>query len=240
MRADFLATLESHLRANRSIVLCTVLTGPFAGAQVLSTPEQPVLLSDMADVALRDACIPIALAQLAAGTHAVHTIAGVEVFVEAYPPPPTVIMVGAVHISLELTHLAKQLGFSTVVVDARAAFATAERFGSADELINAWPDEALQGRLHPNAAVVVLTHDPKLDDPALVVALGSDVRYIGALGSKKTHAARVERLQTAGFSPADISRIHAPIGLDIGGRTPAEIALSIMAQIVAVWNNKIP
>ena len=92
--------------------------------------------------------------------------------------------------------------------------------------------------MHRNVAVVVLTHDPKLDDPALLVALPSDVRYVGALGSRKTHAERIERLSAAGLTVADVARLHAPIGLDIGGRTPAEIALSIMAQIVAVWNGK--
>jgi xanthine dehydrogenase accessory factor len=147
-------------------------------------------------------------------------------------------MIGAVHISIALTAFAAQLGFRTVVVDARAAFATGERFGHANELIHAWPDEALVGRLHPNTAVVVLTHDPKLDDPALMVALPSAARYVGALGSKKTHAERVVRLREAGLTAADIDRLHAPIGLSIGGRTPGEIALSIMAQIVAVRNGK--
>ena len=141
-------------------------------------------------------------------------------------------------IALALTTFAKPLGFRTIVVDARGAFATNERFGHADELVHAWPDDALRGRLHSNTAVVVLTHDPKLDDPALLVALPSAARYVGALGSSKTQAARVLRLRDAGLNDAQISRLYAPIGLPIGGRTPEEIGLSIMAQIVAVRNGK--
>lgn len=240
MRTETLTLLQQHLVKNTPVALCTILSGAAAGQQLLATPDAPVSATDVRDASLHKMLADAAIAQLAQGTHSVQTIADAEVFIEVYPPPPTVIMIGAVHISLELTALAKQLGFATVVVDARAAFATAERFGSADELVSAWPDEALQGRLHQNVAVVVLTHDPKLDDPALVVALPSAARYVGALGSKKTHAARVDRLRAAGLADTDIARLYAPIGLDIGGRTPAEIALSIMAQIVAVWNHKLP
>jgi xanthine dehydrogenase accessory factor len=173
------------------------------------------------------------------GDQGIQTYGARQIFIETYPPPATIIMVGAVHIAVALTTFAKPLGFRTIVVDARGAFATNERFGHADELVHAWPDEALQGRIHSNTAVVVLTHDPKLDDPALLVALPSAARYVGALGSSKTQAARVLRLRDAGLNDAQIDRLYAPIGLPIGGRTPEEIGLSIMAQIVAVRNGKI-
>ena len=117
------------------------------------------------------------------------------------------------------------LGYRTVVVDARAAFATAERFAHADELIIAWPDEALAGRLNSSSAVVLLTHDPKLDDPAILAALASPASYIGALGSPQTHAKRLERLRQAAISEEQLARLHAPVGLKIGARTPEELSL---------------
>lgn len=156
----------------------------------------------------------------------------VRVFIESLVPSPTLFLVGAVHISSALVALAKVLDFRTVVVDAREAFATEERFPNVDELVTEWPDEALEGRLGPSSYVAVLTHDPKLDDPALKVALQSPARYIGALGSKRTHASRLERLREEGFSDEQLARIHGPIGISIGARTPQEIALSILAEIV--------
>ncbi len=156
----------------------------------------------------------------------------VEVFVETYPPPPTMYIVGAVHIAIPLVSFAKTLGFRTVVVDARGAFATPERFAHADELIAAWPDEALAGKLNSNSFVVLLTHDPKLDDPALKVALPSPARYVGALGSPKTHTKRLARLREDGVPEEQLARLHAPIGLKIGASTPEEIAVSIIAEVV--------
>lgn len=160
--------------------------------------------------------------------------AKVEVFIESFLPAPTLFVVGAVHIAIALVSLAKVLGFRTVVIDARASFATPERFPHADELITAWPDEALAGRLTNNSYVTVLTHDPKLDDPALKVALASRARYIGALGSPSTHARRLQRLRAEGFSEEQLGRIHGPIGLKIGARAPEEIALSILAEMIKV------
>ncbi|HMQ32671.1 MAG TPA: XdhC/CoxI family protein [Chloroflexaceae bacterium] len=157
---------------------------------------------------------------------------GAAVFVESFVPPPGLFMVGGVHIAVALAALAKVVGFRTVVVDARAAFATEERFAHVDELVVAWPDEALEGRLDARSCVAVLTHDPKLDDPALRVALRSPARYVGALGSPTTHQKRLERLRAEGFAEAELARIHGPIGLTIGARTPEEIAVSILAQII--------
>lgn len=157
----------------------------------------------------------------------------VELFVEVFSPLPKLIIVGAVHVASHLVHFAQRLGFRTIVVDARAVFATQERFGHADELIVGWPSEVLEGmRLHDNTYCVFLSHDPKLDDPALAVALAAPVRYVGALGSKRTHAKRVDSLSELGVAPEAIERIHAPIGLDLGGRRPEEIAVAIAAQLV--------
>ena len=154
-------------------------------------------------------------------------------FIAVHTPPLRLVVVGAVHIAQPLLTLARTCGYAPTLIDPRGAFGSESRFPG-ETILDDWPDEALT-RLTPDArtAVVTLTHDPKLDDPALATALRSPVFYIGALGSKKTHARRVERLTAAGFTPDQIARIHAPVGLDIGARTPAEIAVSIMAQITA-------
>ena len=163
----------------------------------------------------------------------------VELFVEVFAPLPKLILVGAVHVAVHLVSFAQRLGFHTVVLDARAAFATKERFPDADELVLDWPADALSRmRLHDNTYLVFLTHDPKLDDPALAVALRSHARYVGALGSKRTHAQRVERLRELGLDDEQIARIHAPIGLDLGGRKPEEVALSIAAELVMARHGK--
>lgn len=152
-------------------------------------------------------------------------------FVAIHNPPLRMIVVGAVHIAQALMQMATLAGYDTVLVDPREAFASATRFPGV-RLIHDWPDDALQAEgLDARVAVVTLTHDPKLDDPALMQALKSDVFYIGALGSVRTHAKRVDRLQENGFTDAQIARIHAPIGADIGAKSPAEIAVSIMAEI---------
>lgn len=157
-------------------------------------------------------------------------------FVHYRGRPDRLILIGAVHISLALIPIAKQLGFETIVMDPRGALATDERFPvSPDQCIVVWPHEALGTMsLDEDTYVALLSHDPKIDDPALHVLMRSPVRYIGALGSKKTHAERVERLIGAGYSTQEIGRIHAPIGLSIGAKTPDEIALSIAAELVAV------
>ena len=238
MQKTIYTRLRDAITREVPVAVATVITGDDVGAQVLIQPDQAVI-SMLNDTALVGQVHQDALAMLLAGEQGIRTYGERQIFIETYPPPATIIMVGAVHIAVALTTFAKPLGFRTIVVDARGAFATGERFGHADELVHAWPDEALQGRLHSNTAVVVLTHDPKLDDPALLVALPSAARYVGALGSTKTQAARVLRLRDAGLNDAQIGRLYAPIGLPIGGRTPEEIGLSIMAQIVAVRNGKI-
>jgi xanthine dehydrogenase accessory factor len=157
-------------------------------------------------------------------------------FVQAFPRRERLIVVGAVHISIPLVKLAKDLGFETIVIDPRATFADEERYEvRPDRLIAKWPNEALDPRmLTEQTYAAVLTHDPKIDDQALELLLQSPVRYIGALGSRSTHAERRDRLANAGLQPATLDRIHGPIGLGIGARTTEEIALSIMAEIVQV------
>jgi xanthine dehydrogenase accessory factor len=157
-----------------------------------------------------------------------------EIFVQPFNPPPRLLVVGAVHISQPLVQMAALAGYGVTLVDPRRSFAESQRFENV-EISNEWPDEAME-RLKPDVrtAVVTLTHDPKLDDPALHVALRSPAFYIGSLGSRKTHAARVGRLKEAGFSDVEIARIHAPVGLDIDALSPAEIAVSIVAQITQV------
>lgn len=155
-----------------------------------------------------------------------------QTFVAIHNPPLRLIVVGGVHIAQTLTGMAQAAGFDPVIVDPREAFGSAARFPQA-RVINDWPDAALgQIGVDARCAVVLLTHDPKLDDPALHVALASDAFYIGALGSTRTHAARVARLAEAGFAPDQIVRINGPVGLDIGAAGPAEIAVSILAQII--------
>jgi len=237
MQKTIYTRLRDAITREVPVAVATVITGDDVGAQVLIQPNQAVL-SMLNDTALVTQIHQDALAMLLVGEQGIRTYGERQIFIETYQPPATIIMVGAVHIAVALTTFAKPLGFRTIVVDARGAFATGERFGHADELVHAWPDEALQGRLHSNTAVVVLTHDPKLDDPALLVALPSPARYVGALGSTKTQSARVLRLRDAGLTDDQIGRLHAPIGLPIGGRTPEEIGLSIMDQIVAVRNGK--
>ncbi len=155
-----------------------------------------------------------------------------ETFVAIHNPPLRMVVVGAVHIAQALVPMARIAGFDPVIIDPRASFGSDERFPG-ETILEDWPDEALeQLGVDARTALVLLTHDPKLDDPALIYALKSDPFYIGALGSSRTHAKRVERMKELGFMDADIDRIHGPIGLNIGAATPSEIAVSIMAQVL--------
>jgi xanthine dehydrogenase accessory factor len=168
------------------------------------------------------------------------TADGSEVFLDVEVPPPSLIMVGGVHIAVALTAMAKALGYRTIVIDPRGVFGSEERFPHADQLVHEWSDEGLESiGLDRSSAVATLTHDPKIDDPALLVALRSPAFFVGALGSRKTHEKRVKRLLERGLTEAELSRLHAPVGLDIGSRSPEEIALSILAQIVAVRNRAV-
>lgn len=180
--------------------------------------------------ALRDA----ALDALNRGTSRTIDVSGRSYFIEAFPVRPRIVIVGAVQAAMSLVRIARELGYATVVVDGRAAFATRERFPDVDTLVVGWPDEvADEIGLGPNDAVAVLTHDVKFDEPAIVEALSRGCRYVGAVGSRKTQADRRERLRAAGVSDEALARLRGPIGLDLGGRSPAETALSIMSEVVA-------
>ncbi|NNE48432.1 MAG: XdhC family protein [Rhodothermales bacterium] len=164
-----------------------------------------------------------------------------HIFIHVLPPRSTLLIVGATDIAIHLVRLASALDFETVVIDPREVFASVERFNPApDQLIARWPQQALpNAHLDDETYAVLLTHDPKIDDPALHHFLNSEIPYIGALGSKRTHAKRLERLGAAGFTTGQTDRIHGPVGLDIGAASPAEIALSVIAQIVHARNRKL-
>ncbi|HUR16470.1 MAG TPA: XdhC family protein, partial [Candidatus Limnocylindrales bacterium] len=163
---------------------------------------------------------------------------GRQFFVETFAQPPRVVVFGAVQAAIPLIRMAREMGYRTVVADAREAFASRERFPDADELVVGWPDEIRKHlALTPDDAVVVMTHDPKLDEPAIVEAVRAGCSYVGAMGSRRTQAGRRERLAAAGLSPEQIDSVRGPIGLDLGGREAGEMALAILAEIVAARND---
>lgn len=216
--------LLSALNAERAARRATVLvTDTASGAQRL-VKEADVAADPLADVLDR---------QLRSGKSGIVEHEGASYFLTVQAPPPRVIVTGAVHISQAMAPMARLLDLDLTIIDPRTAFATPERFPGVT-LLTEWPDEAI-GKLGLDGytAFVALTHDPKIDDPGLEAALRSDCFYIGALGSRKTHGRRVERLTAAGFDEAALARIHAPIGLDIGAVSPAEIALAILGEIVS-------
>jgi xanthine dehydrogenase accessory factor len=228
--------VRSLAQGERAAVRATVVAGPLLGQHWLLQADGSALgsLGDSTEGVRASA-----QAALADGKSARATLGESQVFLDVVRPAPTLVAVGGVHIAIALTRIAQALGYRTIVVDPRPAFASEARFPHADRVVSDWPDEAL-GRigLTTETAVAVLTHDPKLDDPALRAALPSPAFYVGALGSKATQAKRRQRLLEAGLSEAQLDRLHAPIGLDLGGRTPEEIALSVMAQLVGVRNGK--
>ena len=221
MKGEVLRELVEAQRTGRDVVLATRLAD---GAQALiesgSGPDRLGLDGDVVAEVLR-----------IGESRTVETPQG-DVFLRPYIRAPRLIVVGAVHIAQALVPMATLAGFQVTVLDPREGFATADRFPGA-ALIREWPDQAMAALgLDSRTALVALTHDPKIDDPALVAALESDAFYVGALGSRKTQGARRERLGAAGFSSADVDRIHGPIGLPIGARTPEEIAVAVLAQVI--------
>ncbi len=221
-----LETLEADVRARRPAVLVSWLV---SGREQLVHAGEPI-----ADQALAGA-VGEALRTDRSRTL---EIDGEEVFLNVYNPALRMVLIGAVHIAQSLIPMAKAAGYRVTVIDPRTAFATDERFEGVT-LLPDWPDEVLPGLgLDARTAFVALTHDPKIDDPALRLALLSGAFYIGALGSPRTHKSRVERLLAGGLEPATLARIHAPIGLDIGAVGAPEIAISIMAEVTSVLRGK--
>ncbi|HVC56249.1 MAG TPA: XdhC family protein [Stellaceae bacterium] len=226
MKTRYLDAVIAAGRDSRSVALATDIK---SGAQLLfdgARFEGELELDEASRAAMRDAL-------RADRNLTLDTPAG-RVFVQVFSPPRRCFVVGAVHIAQPLTRMLALTDYQAIVIDPRQSFATEARFPGI-ELTTEWPDEALE-RLKPDhrSAIVTLTHDPKLDDPALAVALRSQCFYIGALGSKRTHARRLERLSELGFGAADFARIHGPIGLPIGAVSQAEIAISILAEMTQI------
>jgi xanthine dehydrogenase accessory factor len=218
-------------RGDERAVLFTVLDGPERGRKLLVRPERCETLGDA----------PAGLAALVDEVRrsCVLEFEGASVFADVYGRPPRLVVVGAVDTGEALCAGARGLGWHTVCVDARARFATPDRVPSAEEIVVAWPEEAFARlALDRDTAVVVLTHDDKFDVPALAAALRSDAFYVGALGSRVAQANRRERLLEAGLSPDELARLHGPAGLDIGAESPAETAVSILAEALAIRANR--
>jgi xanthine dehydrogenase accessory factor len=236
---DFLAVLREAIARDEAAASATVIGGAGLGDHLVLRAGTP--LQGRLQGPLREDAGRALQAALESGRSSRLTLGDAELFVDVLTAVPTLVVIGGVHIATALVALARTLGYRTVVVDPRPAFANRERFPHADRLEASWPDEALaQVGLTPATAVAVLTHDPKLDDPALRVALPSSAFYVGALGSQKTQARRRERLREAGLTEAQLDRLKAPIGLDLGGRSPEEIALAVMAEVVASRHGRAP
>ncbi|MEO3429886.1 XdhC family protein [Pelagibius sp. CAU 1746] len=231
MKREILDRLQQARAAKQPTALVTDLTD---GRQLLQADGDS--LGELSLDAAQQAAVTASITTDRSGPLAEHP----NLFVHVYNPPLRLLVVGAVHISQALVPIAQVAGYEVIVIDPRKAWANETRFPNV-QLIDDWPDEAMTA-LAPDhrSAVVVLTHDPKLDDPALGVALRSPAFYVGALGSRKTHAKRVDRLRGQGLSDNEIARIHAPIGLAVGAKSPAEIAISIMAQITQVLHGVPP
>jgi xanthine dehydrogenase accessory factor len=220
MRLNLLSTLNAERAARRPVVVVT---------DVASGEERLVKGADVAKDPLKD----LLEKHLRSGKSGMEETPQGKVFLTVHVPSARLVITGAVHISQALAPIGKLLGYDVTIVDPRTAFASIERFPDV-KVIAEWPDTALPPLgIDRYTAFVALTHDPKIDDPALLHALARDCFYIGALGSRKTHARRVERLKAQGLTDADLARIHAPIGIDIGAVSPAEIAVAIMAQVTA-------
>jgi xanthine dehydrogenase accessory factor len=220
MRLDILKSLNTERAARRAAVIVT---------DVASGAQRFVTGADVAGDPLRE----VLEAHLRSGKSGMEETSQGRVFLTVHVPPPRLVITGAVHISQALAPVARLLGYDVIIVDPRTAFASPERFPDV-KLMAQWPDEVLPALgVDRYTAFAALTHDPKIDDPALTHALARECFYVGALGSRKTHARRVERLKAEGLDAAAITRIHAPIGLPIGAVSPPEIALAIMGEITA-------
>jgi xanthine dehydrogenase accessory factor len=224
VKTEILEQILGDRRDKRAVVLATTLPG---GEQRLLYPEEPApegvapeLFEAARTAAARDACSSL------------EQEGGASVFLQPFNPALRLVVVGAVHVAQPLAQMAALTGFEVIIVDPRTAFSTEARFPGVTR-VTTWPDRALaELGLDRRTAVVTLTHDPTLDDPALETALRSEAFYVGCLGSGKTHAARLERLRGRGFGEAEIGRLFGPVGLRLGARSPAEIAVSILAQII--------
>jgi xanthine dehydrogenase accessory factor len=232
--------LAAALRDAQPVAVVTRLDGAHIGGKLLVFADEA--LGTLGDPRLDAAAAAEARARLAVGENAIRSFGeegepigdDVRVFICSYAPKPDMYIFGAIDFSRAMAHVGKTLGYRVTVVDARPLFATRARIPDADDVVVAWPDEFLAGaRVDARSALIVLTHDVKFDVPLLQLAVRTPAGYIGAMGSRNTHANRVAALREAGVADADIARIYAPVGLDIGARTPEETAVSIAAEIIA-------
>jgi xanthine dehydrogenase accessory factor len=225
-------SIRGVIRADKRAALVTVLEGAGAGAKLLVTVDATE--GSLGDVALDEGATTTARELLPAEESAVREIGGRELFFDVFAPQPKLLIVGAVDFAAALARVASQTGYRVIVVDARERFATRERIPDADDVVVAWPHEYLASNPPDDSTYAcVLTHEPRFDDPTLRALLGSQVAYIGAMGSRRAHGERLERLRQDGYSEDDLARINGPVGLDIGAKSPEETAVSIMAEVIA-------
>jgi xanthine dehydrogenase accessory factor len=231
---DTLPAIRRILEAEEFGSVITFVDGPVTGSKAVVDARGELvagsLPDEVADDVREDAFALMGLEQHRAMGYAEHSV-----FIETLAPPPDLLIFGAVHIGQALSSFGSQMGYRVTVVDSRPAFATEERFPDAHRVLVGWPRDLMdQLGFDRRTWVIVLSHDPRHETPPLAAALKSDTRYIGAMGSRRTHAQRVERLKEMGFGDDDLSRIHSPIGLDIGAETPQEIAVSILAEMTLI------
>jgi xanthine dehydrogenase accessory factor len=240
----YFETIRESVEAERPVVAATIIGGPLPIGSRMLVYDDGSTVGGLPDAELQEQVRREGLDALQRGAARRASYPGpggesVDVFFDLFPAPPTLLIFGGVHIGVPLAQFAKLMGFRVKVIDARGRFANQERFPDADEIAIEYADEYLAGaRVDSATYVVVLSHDPKLDDPALLHVLRTPARYIGAIGSRTTNQKRRQRLQEAGLSDQLIDRIHAPIGLNIGSETPDEIALAILAEMIAAKNGR--
>lgn len=235
------AAIRNAIADSVPVAVVTVVKGEGAGQKLVVLPDATV--GSLGSAELDGLATPEARRLLEDERSLTQSFPGqsgeIELFFESFPSPPTLLIFGAVHVAQALATFGKQLGFRIIVTDARAKLLTHERFPTADQLIQGWPEDAIaQVPIDRNTYVAILTHDPKFDEPALMGTLASDARYIGAVGSRRTSADRRVRLTEAGATEEQLARIRGPIGLNIGASTPEEMAISILAEIIAVRHGR--
>ena len=240
---SLLDSIRRSIQEEQPFVLVTLIAGPNHVGRKLLVRDDSSVEGDLGEGSLSSRVVPAALECLQTERNETRTYdlndGSFEAFFDCYVPPPRLVIIGAVQTAQVLTRLAKVLGYRVIVTDARAAFATPERFPEADEVLKGWPQDILPGiRMDDSTYLVLLSHDSKFDEPTLHFVLPLPVRYIGAIGARRTQQQRREHLIQQGFAPEAVARIHGPIGLDLGGRAPEETALSILAEMTAVRYGK--
>lgn len=235
---DWFERIAGQLVQEKLFAVATIVRGENVGAKIMIQPDG-AHAGDLGDASLRARVIADALRLMPREQSETIAYDTVHVFIETYAPPPRLLIVGGVHTAIPLSQFAQQLGFRVTIVDGRGRFATRERFPHADELLVEWPDDVIPRlRIDQSTYVVILTHDPKFDLPTLKALATTKPRYIGAMGSRETRRQHMDELRAQGVPDEFLKTVYGPVGLDLGGRSPAEMALAIMAQIIAVRYNR--